>query len=126
MLSIPAGIVSRSIVYIIDNDDGFRRSLGYALRAEGLECITYASAAEFLDAAYALEAGVALVDLGMPGRDGLELLSHLRLRDLPITTVAVTGHLDPELHVEAVALRASRSLVKPFTLQQLIEAVEAA
>lgn len=115
----------RSIVYIIDNDDGFRRSLGYALRAEGLECITYASSEEFLSVADALDAGVALVDLGMPGMDGLELLHHLRQRDLPITYVAVTGHLDPDLHEEAVARGAAQFLVKPFTLPQLIAAIDA-
>ena len=68
-------MTGKRVVHVIDDDAAVRRALVRLLRSEGLEVVTYETAQAALNAAPSLSAGCVLLDLQMPGMDGLELLA---------------------------------------------------
>lgn len=111
--------MSKPAVYIVDNNEGFCRSLEFALQTSGHRWRSFQLGEDFLDAAAGLEPGAVLVDLGMPGIGGLSLIVQIARSRLPFFTVAVTGHVDPVLRTQALSLGARAFLTKPFTLEEL-------
>lgn len=107
-------------VYIIDNDEGFRRSLQFALTAEGYSCRGFESGDQFIGAVSGLIPGVVIVDLGMPGLDGMSILARIRAMRWPFRPIVVTGHLDSDLKAQAAALGAGGYLIKPFPMNELL------
>jgi two-component system response regulator FixJ len=67
-------MTGKRIVHVVDDDAAVRRALVRLLRSEGLEAVAYESALGVLNAAPSLSSGCILLDLQMPGMDGLELL----------------------------------------------------
>lgn len=118
--------MSKPAIYIVDNDEGFRRSLEFALQASGHRWRSFQLGEHFLDAAGDLEPGIVLADLGMPGIGGLSLIVEIERSSLPFVAIAVTGHLDPMLRAQALSLGAHGFLTKPFTLEDLAAAISGA
>jgi two-component system response regulator FixJ len=110
-------------VYVIDDDDGVRRSLTFLLRAEGLLVRTYEDAGEFLREAPQLPAGCVITDVRMPEMDGLELVRRLKAKEWPMTAIVITGHADIPLAVEAMQAGAFDFLEKPFRDDVLLASV---
>ena len=67
------------IVHVVDDDAGVRRSLERLLDAAGFHVVSYQSPTAFLNAASGLTAGCVLLDIRMPGVDGLEVQARLNL-----------------------------------------------
>lgn len=111
-------------VYIIDDDRMVRRALSFALKASGFEARAFVSGRGFLDEIDLLDSGCVLLDLRMPGMDGIAVLDELgdRVRRFPV--VMITGHGDLDIAVKAVKLGASDFLEKPFTEARLLEILE--
>lgn len=117
------------LVHVIDDDDGVRDALAFLLDVNGIAAAFYASAHEFLDA-LPVEAGCVLTDVRMPGMTGLELVRELRLRDVVLPVVVMTGHGDVPLAVEAMKAGVRDFIEKPFDDEHLVgclrEALQAA
>lgn len=117
------------LVHVIDDDDGVRDALAFLLDVNGIAAAFYASAPEFLDA-LPVEAGCVLTDVRMPGMTGLELVRELRLRDVVLPVVVMTGHGDVPLAVEAMKAGVRDFIEKPFDDEHLVgclrEALQAA
>ena len=117
-----------NLVFVIDDDDAFRRSLVFLLEDLEWQVEAFSSAAEFLEAhpQPLVEAGCILLDIRMPMMSGMEL--QLRLNDLGWTTpiIFITGHGDIEMAVQAMKLGAYSFLAKPFKDQVLLDEVAAA
>lgn len=111
------------IVMIIDDDTSMRSSLQRLLLASGIDNITFSSAQEFLSASLPDRPCCLLLDIRMPGMDGMELQSELVKigRDLPI--VFITGHGDVPMSVQAMRAGAVNFLQKPFELRILLDAI---
>lgn len=111
------------IVMIIDDDTSMRSSLQRLLLASGIDNITFSSAQEFLSASLPDRPCCLLLDIRMPGMDGMELQSELVKigRDLPI--VFITGHGDVPMSVLAMKAGAVNFLQKPFELRILLDAI---
>ncbi|CAM5214805.1 Response regulator protein TmoT [Oligella ureolytica] len=94
------------LVFVIDDDDAFRRSLVFLLEELAWQVEAFSSAAEFLEAypQPIVEASCILLDIRMPMMSGMEL--QLRLNDLGWTTpiIFITGHGDIEMAVQAMKL----------------------
>jgi two-component system response regulator FixJ len=107
-------------VFIVDDDPLLRSSLEVTLNSAGLKTEKFASAAYFLTYLTPLHVGCLLVDLRMPGIDGLELQTELALRNAPISAIIMTGYADVALAVRAIKGGALDVLEKPFKRTQLL------
>jgi RNA polymerase sigma factor (sigma-70 family) len=113
-------------VYVVDDDASVRKSFGRLLRTAGYQVETFASADEFLSHPLAIEPGCLLLDLKMPGRNGLELQEALVAARKAIPIIFVTGHGDVSTSVRAMKGGAVDFLTKPYSAEDLLEAVERA
>lgn len=115
-------------VTIVDDDESVRRSLGRLLVTSGYQVRAFASAAEFLRDArpVAPPPGCLLVDVRMPDIDGLELYAVLRADGSEAPIVFMTGHADVQAGVKAMKWGAVDFLLKPFTDDELLDALHRA
>lgn len=113
-------------VCIIDDDEAIRESLRLLLFADGLASYTFESADAFLEDGKCLEFDCMLLDIRMPGTDGLELFQILNQQQLPYPVIFITGHGDIPLAVSAIKQGAYDFLTKPFQEGELINRIHAA
>ncbi|MBT8049753.1 MAG: response regulator [Gammaproteobacteria bacterium] len=115
-----------TLVCIIDDDEAIRESLRLLLYAGDLRSVSYPSADAFL-ADQALQAiDCLLLDIRMPGTDGLELFRILKRRRFAAPVIFITGHGDIPLAVSAIKQGAFDFLTKPFMEGELLAKVRAA
>lgn len=117
---------SERSVHVVDDDPAVRRALERLLSAAGFEPVGYPSGFEFLEAAPRLAAGCVLLDLRMPGMDGLELQAELGRLGCPLPVIIVTGDGDVPTAVRAIKSGAVDFVEKPIDEDGLIEKIEAA
>jgi FixJ family two-component response regulator len=116
-----------TVVYIIDDDSEVRRALSRLLRAAGHTTRSFASASEFLGSGESrLSAGCIVLDLAMPGLNGLELQQRLRASDCHRPIIFLTGNGDISKSVRAMKAGAVNFLTKPVDEQELLAAVDEA
>lgn len=116
----------RSPVYIVDDDDGVRASTAALLLAKGYETHPYASGEELLSLADLHAGGCVILDLNLPGMDGLEVLRRLKHLGSNIAVVMLTGYAAVPQAVEAVKAGAIDFLEKPYDLDVLLAAIHKA
>jgi two-component system response regulator FixJ len=114
------------LVYLVDDDEAIRDSLGLLLRSVGLECEVYASALEFLEAYDPGRHSCLVADIRMPGLSGLELQQRLNEQRADVPVIFITGHGDVPMAVNAMKSGASDFLQKPFRDQDLIDRIHKA
>ena len=113
--------------YVVDDEAAVRRSLSMLLRTEGYEVSAFDSGDAFLDAVIkGLPLGCVLLDLRMPGRDGLTVQREMTQRRLPHPVVMITAHGDVPLAVQAVKNGVFDFLEKPFSGELMLRTVAAA
>ena len=113
-------------VYVVDDDAAVRRSLERLLDSAGFKAISYATPMAFLDAVPGLSGGCVLLDLRMPGLDGLAVQAWLAKLESPIPVIVMTGQGDVQAAVRAMKAGAVDFLEKPFDDDTLLNAIEAA
>jgi two-component system, LuxR family, response regulator FixJ len=114
------------MVFIVDDDNAVRESLGFLLKSVGIAATSLGSAKAFLSAHDALQPGCLLLDIRMPGMSGLELQQQLNLRGAIIPVIFITGHGDVPMAVAAMKDGAFDFVQKPFRDQDLIDRVQRA
>jgi len=119
-------MTQKPIVCIIDDDEAIRESLRLLLYAGGLSSFVYESADSFLEEEEHPTFDCMLLDMRMPGTDGLELFKILNRKHLPYPVIFITGHGDIPLAVSAIRLGAYDFLSKPFQDGELLEKVRSA
>jgi two-component system, LuxR family, response regulator FixJ len=114
-------------IFVVDDDDAVRDSLDALLSHRGFTVNTFGSSTVFLERIGEL-AGRAclLLDIRMPGMDGLEVLSRVVARKLPLAIVMITGHADVPTAVRAMKTGAVDFIEKPFTQDTILVAVSKA
>jgi two-component system, LuxR family, response regulator FixJ len=113
-------------VYLVDDEEAIRRSLGVMLKLAGYACTGFASGAELLARVEGLAPGSILLDVRMPEMDGLEVQRQLNLRGVTMPVVFMTGHGDVAVAVSALRAGASDFLEKPFERATLLAALDRA
>jgi two-component system response regulator FixJ len=116
----------RATVCIIDDDEAIRESLRLLLFASGLKSCVYPSADAFLADPAPPTFDCLLLDIRMPGTDGLELFRILDRRSVDYPVIFITGHGDIPLAVSAIKQGAFDFLTKPFREGELLEKIGAA
>ena len=117
---------SGPMVHVIDDDDSHRVAMSRLLLAAGYTTPTYASAGDFLLANSSMPEGCLLLDLHMPGPDGLALQDALQQRGWTIPIIFLSGRGDIRSSVKALKTGAHDFLTKPVDAQTLFEAIAAA
>src|ERR1700724_2798106 len=114
------------IVFIVDDDVSVRESLELLIRCEGWQPETFASAQEFLDYPRVLIPNCLVLDVSLPGLNGLDLQGRVagERTDMPI--IFITGHGDVPITVQAMKAGAVEFLTKPFREQELLDAIHKA
>ena len=113
-------------VFIVDDDDAVRDSLGVLLECTGFRVESFDSPQTFLQSGAPARHGCLLTDVRMPGMSGLEMQEHLVQEGYRLPVIVMTGHADVPLAVRAMKAGAVDFLEKPFEDQQLISSVRAA
>lgn len=112
-------------VYIVDDDDAYRKALTRLITAKGYRAVAFASAEELL-ATPLSSCGCLLLDVRMPGLSGLQLQQELAGRvDIP-PIIFVTGHANIQMSVTAMKAGAEDFLAKPIRADELFPAIESA
>ena len=115
------------ILYIVDDDPVVRRALARLLRSAGYTIRSFGSASEFLLSEEArLSAGCIILDLAMPGLNGLELQEYLSASEFHRPIIFLTGNGDISKSVRAMKAGAVNFLTKPVDDRELLDAVEEA
>jgi FixJ family two-component response regulator len=113
-------------VLVIDDDPSVRKSLHRLLTVYGFLVKTFSSAQEFLNDGYCDPPGCLVLDVRLPGLDGLELQKLLTEKGAAPPIVFITGHGDIPMSVRAMKAGAIDFLAKPFTDEDLLNAVKQA
>ncbi|HEV8408194.1 MAG TPA: response regulator, partial [Sphingomicrobium sp.] len=112
------------LVHLVDDDEAIRRSVGFALKTSGFHVRAYKSGDELLKSVPHLESGCVLLDIRMPGMDGLEVQAALRDKGITLPVIIMTGHGDVTLAVQAMKAGAVDFIEKPFEKAVLLAAIE--
>ncbi len=103
----------KPVVYVVDDDVSVRESLELLIKREGWQPELFASAQDFLAHAREMVPSCLVLDVNLPGLDGLELQQKLADRvEIPI--IFITGHGDVPMSVRAMKAGAVEFLTKPF------------
>lgn len=114
------------VVALVDDDDAVRVSTAGLLRHAGHLVESYTSGAEFLASNLPKNLGCILLDMRMPGMDGLSVMRALNERGVNCPILVLTGHGDVPMAVEAMRLGAADFLEKPYPPKELLEAIQKA
>lgn len=114
---------SKPLVHLVDDEDSIRRSAGFMLRTSGYRVETYESGVDLLKRGKALDPGCILLDVRMPGMDGLEVQQALRDQGTALPVIVMTGHGDIAVAVRAMKAGAVEFLEKPFEKEALLAAL---
>jgi FixJ family two-component response regulator len=111
------------LVFVVDDDVSVRESLELLIRHEGWQVETFESAPEFLNHPRALAPSCLVLDISMPGFNGLELQKRVAVErpDMPI--IFITGHGNIPITVQAMKGGAVEFLTKPFSDESLLTAI---
>jgi FixJ family two-component response regulator len=111
------------IVFVIDDDAGMRVSIQGLLKSAGLQSLAFESGEEFLHSSRPDGPCCLVLDLMLPGVDGLDLQRKMGDVDLRIPTIFITGYGDIPTTVKAMKSGAVEFLTKPFQDEELLDAV---
>lgn len=113
-------------VFIVDDDPSVRKSLHRLLTVSGFQTEVFGSAQEFLQVDHGQNPSCLVLDVRLPGLDGLELQEILARQGPRLPIVFITGHGDIPMSVRAIKAGAIDFLSKPFSEDALLDAVEQA
>jgi two-component system response regulator FixJ len=113
----------QSTVFIADDDDAVRESLQILFETAGHPVRPFASGNDLLAVLRPGEQGCLIIDVRMPGLDGLEVQERLRQARIGVPVIVITGHGDVPLAVRAMKAGAVDFVEKPFTEEAILAAV---
>lgn len=113
----------KGIVYIVEDDASFRKSMERLIRTLGFEVDTFESANSFLEKASIRHPGCLLLDVRLPDIDGLRLQQTLIEKGSKLPVIFMTGHGSIPMSVQAMKKGAIDFLPKPFKTEDLLSAI---
>ena len=114
------------LVAIVDDDELFRRSVARLVRSAGFRVQAFGSAEDFLEGGDLIQTACAILDIRLPGMNGLDLQRRLITGPRPMPIVFVTAHEDAVMRASALRAGAIAFLNKPFDDSALLDALDRA
>jgi FixJ family two-component response regulator len=118
-----SGPHDRSLVFIVDDDQGMRDALGSLLRSVGHRVEVFPAASDLLQSKLPDIVSCIVLDVRLPGLSGLDLQTELAQAGIRIPVIFITGYGDIPMSVRAMKAGAIDFLAKPFRDQELLDAV---
>jgi FixJ family two-component response regulator len=116
----------KPIVFVVDDDVSVRESLELLIRCAGWQPEIFASAQEFLACPRALVPSCLVLDISLPGLNGLDLQKRVAVERTDMPIIFITGYGDVPMTVQAMKAGAVEFLTKPFSDGVLLKAIRAA
>lgn len=110
--------------FIVDDDPAITDSLQFFLEQHEYSVATFSSGDEMIQTVSPDDYGVVVLDVRIPGSDGLQILHQLNIGNYHVKTIMITGHGDIPMAVRAMKEGAIEFLEKPFHPQALLQAIE--
>jgi FixJ family two-component response regulator len=114
------------LISVVDDDESVRESLSGLIRSVGFGVMVFASAEEFLGSNRLLDTDCLILDMRMPGMSGIDLQRQLAASHTSIPVIFITAHGDEEARVRALNGGAVDYLLKPFSEEALLKAIDTA
>jgi len=114
------------LIAVVDDDHSVRESLGGLFRSVGFAARGFASAADFLQSSDLPQTDCVILDVRMPGMTGLELQRVLIASHPDVPVIFMTAHDDARTRSQALSGGAVDYLIKPFSEEALLDAVQVA
>jgi RNA polymerase sigma factor (sigma-70 family) len=115
-----------AIVYVVDDHPSVRRAIKRLVESEGLQVELFGSAPEFLQARRPDAPSCLVLDIKLPGINGLDFQRQLSGAGIRIPIIFITGHGDIPMTVRAMKAGAVEFLTKPFRDKDLLDAIQLA
>ena len=119
--------MATALISVVDDDHSVRESLARLLRSVGFGVQVFGSAEEFMDAGLSREPDCLILDIRMPGMNGLELQRALSASDPELPVIFITAHAsDEEVRARAIGAGAVDYLLKPLKEEEVLKAIDVA
>ncbi len=118
--------VAGNLISVIDDDESICRTTALLIESFGFRAAAFESAEIFLSSGQLRNTSCLVLDVQMPGMNGLQLQSHLAAEGCGIPIIFITAYDDEEFHRQAMQAGAVALLSKPFSDEQLLQAIRLA
>ena len=119
--------MATAMISVVDDDHSVRESLARLIRSVGFNVQVFGSAEEFLSAGQGRQPDCLILDIRMPGMNGLELQRELSASGRDLRVVFITAHgSDEDVRARALGAGAVDYLLKPLKEEEVLEAIETA
>jgi len=118
--------VTENLISIVDDDESVRRTTTLLIESFGYQAAAFESAETFLNSGHLHDTSCLIVDVQMPGMNGLQLQSHLGASGRGIPIIFITGYEREDSRQRAMQAGAAAFLGKPFSDEQLLQIIRSA
>jgi FixJ family two-component response regulator len=118
--------VTKNLISVVDDDESVRRTTTLLIESFGFRAAAFESAETFLNSGHLHDTSCLIVDVQMPGMDGLQLQSHLAAAGCGIPIIFITAYESKDSRQRAMQAGAAAFLGKPFSDEQLLQIIRSA
>jgi FixJ family two-component response regulator len=118
--------VTKNLISVVDDDESVRRTTTLLIESFGFRAAAFESAETFLNSGHLHDTSCLIVDVQMPGMDGLQLQSHLAAAGCGIPIIFITAYESKDSRQRAMQAGATAFLGKPFSDEQLLQIIRSA
>jgi FixJ family two-component response regulator len=118
--------VTENLISVVDDDESVRRTTTLLIESFGFRAATFESAETFLRSGHLHDTSCLIVDVQMPGMNGLELQSHLAAAGCGMPIIFITAYESNDSRQRALQAGAAAFLGKPFSDEQLLQTIRSA
>jgi len=118
-----AALTKNSTVSVVDDDESMCRMLSRGIQAAGFDVAVFNSAEEFLDSGNPSNSDCLVLDVDLPGMNGIELQQHLNESGTDISIIFMSGHADDRIKKRALEAGAAGFFSKPLSISTLVATI---
>lgn len=118
-----AALTKNHVVSVVDDDESMCRMLSRGIQAAGFDVAVFNSAEEFLDSGNVSQSDCLVLDVDLPGMNGIELQQHLKQSGTDISIIFMSGYADELMRKRALEAGAAEFFSKPLSISTLVATI---